>query len=458
MVARGRLVGVIDLQSTRLNAYGNYERAMLRLIAGRVAATIDNARLYRRVERQNKTLRTLRRLSQGFSSILDLDELLGRIADSVRLLIPSDSFSILLLDKRAKVLRHRFSRRVDERGSLDNIPLGKGITGAAAESKEAVRVPDTLADPRYLPFHPGIRSEVAVPLVVRDRVIGVMDLESERVGFFTEDHVRTLSLLAPQIASSIENAQLYQELAERERRMESDLHAAREVQTMLLPRRPPEVEGLEVAAGLLPAREISGDLYDFFVHSDEHVVIAMGDVSGKGAAAALYGALVSGLLRTMAPRNCEPSLLLMSLNEALIERKVDARYVTLLVLVWHPRKGEFRMANAGAFPPLICRAGEIIKPRVEGLPLGLLDAREYGEVSFETRPGDVVVLYSDGIVDQNNLAGQDYGRRRLASLLQQHWREPAQAIVDAILIDVDHFGAGAGTTDDQTVVVMKVTG
>lgn len=458
MVARGRLVGVIDLQSTRLNAYGNYERAILRLIASRVAATIDNARLYRRVDRQNRTLRTLARLSQGFSSILDLDELLGRIADTVRSLIPSDSFSILLLDQRAKVLRHRFSRRVDERGSLDNIPLGKGITGAAAESKETIRVPDTLADPRYLPFHPDIRSEVAVPLVVRDRVIGVMDLESERVGFFTEDHVRTLSLLAPQIANSIENARLYQEIAERESRMESDLHAAREVQTMLLPRRPPAVEGLETAAGLLPAREISGDLYDFFVHSDEHVVIAMGDVSGKGAAAALYGALVSGLLRTMAPRNCEPSLLLMSLNEALIERKVDARYVTLLVLVWHPRTGEFRMANAGAFPPLICRAGEIIKPRVEGLPLGLLDAREYEEVSFETHPGDVVVLYSDGIVDQNNLAGQDYGRRRLALLLQQHWRDPAQAIVDAILIDVDHFGTGAGTTDDQTVVVMKVTG
>lgn len=457
MMARGRLVGVIDLQSTRLNTYGHYERAMLRLIASRVAAAIDNARLHRRVERQNRTLRTLARVSQEFSSILDLDELLRRIGDSVRALIPSDSFNILLLDERNKVLRHRFSLRVDERGQLDNIPLGTGITGNAAASRQPIRVHDTLADPRYLPFHADIRSEVAMPLALRGRVIGVMDLESERVGFFTEDHVRTLSLLAPQIASSIENARLYQESAERERRMEADLHAARDVQAVLLPRRPPAVEGLESGAGLLPARSISGDLYDFFTGDGKNTIIALGDVSGKGAAAALYGALVSGLLRTMAPQSCEPGLLLKSLNEALIGRKVDARFVTLLVMVWDPLTRKLRMANAGGFPPLICRAGEIIQHRVEGVPLGLLDAREYDEVSFQTRPGDVIALYSDGVVDQTNLSGEDYGRRRLSSLLKKHWKEPAQSIVDAILIGVDHFAAGAETTDDETVVVLKVT-
>ena len=155
------------------------------------------------------------------------------------------------------MLRHRFSVRYDQRVNLDNIPLGKGLTGAAAETREAVRVLDTATDPRYIASHPDIRSELAVPLVVQDRVVGVLDLESDRVSYFTEDHQRTLTLLAPQIASSVENARLYEELTTREQRMEQDLKAARKVQTVLLPRTAPELRGLEIALRSRPAREIS---------------------------------------------------------------------------------------------------------------------------------------------------------------------------------------------------------
>src|SRR5579871_2364358 len=223
MLTRGRLVGVIDLQSARRDAYREQDRALLQLIATRVAVSIDNARLYRRVDRQNRTLKTLANLSQEFSSILDLDELLGKIAVTIHALVAFDAFSILLLDAERKVLTHRFSERYDERVVLDNIPLGKGLTGAAAESREIVRVADTAIDPRYIASHPEIRSEIAVPLVVQDRVVGVMDLESERMGFFTEEHSRLLGLLAPQIASSVENARLYEEIAHREQRMEQDM-------------------------------------------------------------------------------------------------------------------------------------------------------------------------------------------------------------------------------------------
>ena len=172
MIARGKLVGVIDVQSTRPAAYSEHDRALLRLIGSRVAVSIDNARLYRRVDRQNRTLRVLAHLSQEFSSILALDELLGKIAQTVRALIAYDAFSIYLIDYERRVLRHRFSQRYDKRVDLDNIPLGMGITGAAAEAREPVRVNDTLADPRYIASHADVRSEVAVPLVVQDRVVG----------------------------------------------------------------------------------------------------------------------------------------------------------------------------------------------------------------------------------------------------------------------------------------------
>jgi sigma-B regulation protein RsbU (phosphoserine phosphatase) len=456
MVARGKLVGVIDVESTRVNAYSDYERSTLQLIASRVAAAIDNARLYRRVERQNRTLRTLTRLSQEFSAILDLDHLLKRIADAVRPLILYDSFSIFLVDEQRQSLRLRFGSRYDARSSLDNLPIGMGITGAAVQAREAIRVDDALADPRYLSSHPDIRSEVAVPLVVRGRVIGVMDLESERIGFFTEDHVRTLSLLAPQIAISVENARLYEEVAERKVRMETDLRAARELQYVLLPKQAPRIEGLEIAAGARPAREISGDLYDFIGRGAQRTMIAMGDVSGKGAAAALYGALASGLLRTLAPQHSEPAQLMKALSAVIMERQADARYVTLLLLTWQPRSRKLRMANAGAMPPLICRNGEMHHPRVAGIPLGLLEEREYEEVSFQAQPGDLIVLYSDGVEDQLNADGEEYGRGRLSRLLERCWREPAQAIADAIFKDLDRFGDGTAVTDDQTLIVMRV--
>ncbi|MGO4880635.1 MAG: SpoIIE family protein phosphatase [Bryobacteraceae bacterium] len=454
MIAHRKLVGVIDMQSTRPNAYSEQDRALLRLIAARVAISIDNARLYWRVERQNRTLKALTSISREFSSILDVNELLNKIATTVRSLINFDAFNILLVDAERKLLRHRFSIRYDERVDLDNVPLGKGITGAAVEQRAPVRVRDTNEDPRYIASHPGIRSEVAIPLITLDRVSGVMDLESERVGFFTDDHVRMLMLLAPQIASSVENARLYEELAIRERRLEEDLQAARELQSVMLPTGDPGLKGLEVAAGLRPARGISGDIYDFFESQDGRAVLAFGDVSGKGAAAALYGALVSGLLRSLAPRRTDPRQLMRALNEALIERKIEARYVTLLVMLWSPAIRQFVMANAGSNPPLVCRNGEILKTRVEGVPLGLLDEREYEEVVFQAHQGDTMVLYSDGVTDHLDAEGHDYGRHRLSQVLRRTCEQPPAAIVAEILADLDRFN----TTpfDDQTLLVMKV--
>jgi len=454
MMARNRLVGVIDLESTRVNAYSEYDRALLRLIAARVAIAIDNARLYQRVERQNRTLKILASISREFSSILDLNDLLSKIATTMHGLIAYDAFSILAVDHDAQALRHMFSIRYDQRVNTDNIPLGKGITGAAARSREPVRVHDTERDPRYIASHPDIRSEVAVPLVVQDRVVGVMDLESDHVGFFTDDHLRLLTMLAPQVASSVENARLYQELATRQRRMDEDLQAARELQRILIPDASPQIAGLDAVVRLRPAREISGDIYDVFEHSDGQTVIAFGDVSGKGAAAALYGGLVSGLLRTMAPRRLRPAALLKALNEALVERKVEARYVTLCVLRWDPATRTFVMANAGALPPMICRAGEILKIRVEGVPVGLLESREYEELVFQAQPGDTLVLYSDGITDHLNAAGTEFGRGRLAHIVRSHCSQSAADLNATIFRELDKFC----TTpyDDQTVFVLQV--
>ena len=455
MLVRGKLVGVIDVQSTRLNAFSEQDRALLTLIATRVAFSIDNARLYRRVERQNRILRVLAHLSQEFSSILDLDELLTKIAVTVRALIYFDAFSIFLLDDEQHLLRCRFSQRYDEQVNVDNLVLGQGIVGAAAEARETIRVSDTSSDPRYVASHHDIRSEVAVPLILQDHVIGVMDLESVRLGFFTEDHVRALTLLAPQIASSIENARLYEVLEQRERRMEEDLKAAYKLQSILLPRTVSGIMGLEIGLKRRPAREISGDLYDFFELKDDRTLIAFGDVSGKGAAAALYGALVSGLLRTLAPRRRSPAQLMKELNETLLERKVDAQYVTLLLLLWDPQRHLFTIANAGAVPPIICRHGEIIDLKIEGVPIGLLEDREYDQVQFAAQPGDILLLLSDGVEDQMR-EDLEYGRERLNKILKSDGGLTPGELVKRVFEDIDEFRGATPLNDDQTLIAMKV--
>jgi phosphoserine phosphatase RsbU/P len=380
--------------------------------------------------------------------------LLSKLASSVRGLINYDAFSILLVDAQGQVLRHRFSIRFDQRVNLDNIPMGKGITGAAATSREVVRVLDTTTDPRYISTHPGIRSEIAVPLIVRDRVIGVLNLESERIGFFTEDHARTLTLLAPSVSIAVENARLYHEIGERERRMQEDLKAAFELQTVLLPPEAPPVLGLEIAIGLRPAREISGDLYDFFEHTDAHLAIAFGDSSGKGAAAALYGAMVNGRMRTLAPRRRNPSELMKSLNDALMQRKVEGRYVTLLIVLWHAFTKTFTMSNAGGAPPMICRDGDIIKVQVEGVPLGLLPDREYDEIVFQARENDLVVLFSDGVSDHVSVTGEEYGRHGLAKVVRGCCDCTPKQIVDKVFADLDRLNTDR--FDDQTLIVMRV--
>jgi len=456
MVARQKLVGVLDLQSTTANAFSAQDRALLQLIAARVGAAIENARLHRRVERQNKTQRTLGNMAQEFSSILKLDELLEKVARSVHRLISYDAFMVLRVDEQGRHLRSVFSQRFDQKLQLDSFPMGQGITGAAAAGRKPVLARDTAADPRYIESHPDIRSEVAVPLIAKGRVIGVMDLESERVGYFTEDHVRTLSLIAPSVATAMENARLYQELEQREHLIQGDLEAAHRLQSIMMPQEAPPLTGLDVGIKMRAARLVTGDLFDFFEYDDEHAMLAFGDSSGKGAAAALYGALFSGLLRAAAPRRRSPAQLLRSLNETLMERQVPARYVTLLVMLWQASERQFLMANAGSTTPLVCRRGEILQPQASGVPVGLLENIEYDETIFSAEPDDVVVLFSDGVQDQMNPAGEEYGKRQLRRFLESSCDLPAQQIADRLLEDVERYRETTQVHDDQSVIVLKV--
>jgi sigma-B regulation protein RsbU (phosphoserine phosphatase) len=459
LIVKNRLIGVIDIESPFPNHFTEEHKRLLTLIASRMAVGIENARLYTRTTRQARTLVLLNEIARELTSILNVDELLKRIAELLSRLIDYQMFSILLLDSTGEKLQHRFSQRFQENIHLKHeVAQGLGVVGYAAEHKEAVLVPDVSKDPRYIQLNPETRSELAVPLIYKDKVIGVLDLEHTRRGFFTDDHKRTVTTLAAQVAIALENARLYEQIARQEKRLERDLSLARELQFRLLPQTVPKPAHLDIAAKSMPARAIGGDLYDFVSYSLSRTAIIVGDVSGKGAPAAIYAALVSGILRSHSPIEPSPAEMLSALNFSLGERRIEAQFVSLIYALWDDQNRTLRVANSGLPRPLYCHDGKIELIEIAGLPSGLFDDADYDELSFRAKPGDMFIFFSDGILDARNRAGDMFGRSRLDQVVSGKLDAPPDAVVKAIFKAVAEHAAGEEAFDDQTVVVIRVKG
>jgi sigma-B regulation protein RsbU (phosphoserine phosphatase) len=366
-------------------------------------------------------------------------------------------FSILLLDASGEKLQHRFSLRFNENIHLKHeIPLGRGLVGAAAASMQAVLVPDVSKDPRYIEANPETRSELVVPLIYKGKVVGVLDLEHTRRGFFTDDHQKTMTTLAAQIAIAVENARLYEEIERQERRLERDLALARELQTRLLPQTRPKLSHLDVAAKFVPARAIGGDLYDFIPYSMSRLGIVIGDVSGKGAPAAIYAALVSGIIRSHAPIEPTPSEMLSAVNLSLAERRIEAQFVSIIYAVWNDESRTLTVANSGLPRPIFVHGGKNEVIEATGLPLGLFDEADYDEFTFRMKAGDMFVFFSDGILDARNRQGQLFGRGRVEKIVAECAGKSADCVVESLFKAAAEHSAGVETFDDQTVVAIRV--
>jgi sigma-B regulation protein RsbU (phosphoserine phosphatase) len=457
LIAKNRLIGVMDLESEQAGYFRPEHLRLLTLTASRIAQAIENARLYARVSRQAETLTVLNEIAVELTSILDLDALFPRIGQLLRRLIDYQMFTILLLDDKGEILITRYAWRFGyAHAPLRRIPVNAGLVGAAVREWRPVNVPDVRKDPRYLPMNPETRSELIVPLFYKGRTIGVLDLEHTRANFFNEDHERILTTLAAQVAISIENARLYQAVRTQEAQLEKDIAMAREVQLRLLPPSAPEHPHAEMAVRFLPARSIGGDLYDFLDYGPGRTAIVLGDVSGKAAPAALFAALVSGIMRAAAVHQPEPAPMLALLNDALQERKLESQYVTLLFALWNDENQTLQVANSGAVQPLFCRSGQAVTVKAEGFPLGLFPNVTYEEFNVATQPGDAIIFVSDGLLDAENAAGEMYGEDRLAGLLCSLRDRPAQEIADAIVAAVAHFQGPQDRFDDETIIVLRV--
>jgi sigma-B regulation protein RsbU (phosphoserine phosphatase) len=457
LLFRGKCVGVLDIQSRHLNYFTKNQQKIVTLLASRLVVAIENARLFQKVRAQAETLLVLNEVSREISSILDVEELLRRAAELVKRVIDYQIVSIMLYDEEQKVFRHRLDVKHGQRvqGKL-RVAATEGIVGAAATLREPVLVPDVTTDPRYLMVNPETRSELAIPMTFKGKVIGVLDLESPQLHYFTEEHVQTLTILAANLAVSLENARLYEQVARDEARMERDLQAAKRIQGALLRPVPADDYGLDVAARYLSAREVCGDLYDFLRYGPQQLGIALGDVSGKGTAAALYGAVSIGIMRSLAPQKLQPAEMLRQMNQLVGERRIEGRFMTACFATWQKGRQKLRVANAGQSQPLLYKDGRCDRIELTGFPLGIFEDVTYDEWGVTLKAGDILVFHSDGIAETYNSEGQLFGNERLRKLIEQHHEISAAEMADRVLNEVDWFSQSAPLSDDRTLVVMKV--
>jgi len=457
LIAKNRLIGVMDIESEQQDFFREENLNVLAMTASRIAQAIENARLYARVSRQARMLEVLNEIAVELASILDLNPLFEKVGQLLRRLIDYQMFSIMLLDEKGETLITRYAWRFGySHAPMRRIPISSGLVGAAVREWRPLNVPDVSQDPRYIPMNPETRSELIVPLFYKGRVIGVLDLEHTRPAFFNEEHERMLTTLGAQIAIAIENARLYQAVRRQERQLERDIAMAREVQLRLLPPGAPSHSHADMAVRFLPARSIGGDLYDFLEYGPERTAIVLGDVSGKAAPAALFAALVSGIMRAAAAQQPDPAEMLALLNDALQERKLESQYVTMLFALWNDENQTLQVANSGAVQPVFCRAGQSLPVKAEGFPLGMFPGATYEELSVATQPGDAIVFVSDGILDAENEKEEMYGQDRLAALLCALRDLPATEIAEAILADVARFQGSKDRFDDETIIVLRV--
>lgn len=410
-------------------------------------------------------LRMLLDITKRISSTLDLQELLNLVMDTLGSLIPYDAAGIYIIESETRellggrpgcALRTEVVRGYDiEELRRLSLKVGEGMIGHVAQSGEPIISPDVKADARYLNARQETRSEMVAPIVSNSEVIGVFDLESDRLDAYTEDDLQVLLLLASQVAIIIEKVMLHEELVEK-KRLQGQLEVARQVQLELLPARHPQLKGFDISAYNFPSEEVSGDYYDFVRVYEDQLGIVVADVSGKGVPAALLMAFLRASLRAAIHIGYASNISMAKVNYLLWESIEQHQFVTAFYGVLDGTNRTLAYANAGHNPPLLMeRDGRATFVERGGFPLGMFRDARYYEYYLSIEPGQILVLYTDGATEAVNPRDEEYGRERLANIVRAERHRSSRSLIDAIYADVLQFTEGNGASDDITLIVIK---
>jgi sigma-B regulation protein RsbU (phosphoserine phosphatase) len=396
----------------------------------------------------------LQKASQRISSLLDLDQLIDRIVNEIACSFGLVEANVYLYepDREELVLACVHGCTMYEKGHC--LKLGKeGLVGYVAATGQMRYAPDVRDDPYYLPCEESTLSEVAIPLLVEEQLVGVFTASHPELNAFPPQQLKILQSLCSHIAVAVQNARLFQQVQLEREEMNRDALEARTIQQALLPKSSPFIPGFAVSGLCVPAGAVGGDWFDFIPLKDGCWGLVLADVSGKGTAAALLMAATRGVLRSLAEASCTPSEVLQRLNRLLVEDLPPARFVTMVYAVLDPEKRTLTLASAGHLQPLLIHGEEARFLQTDaGLPLGVA-LGEYSESEIQLKPGCRVVFYSDGITEAGNPAEEEYGELRL----KQHFMQPGSS-GESLLADVRAFVNGFGLRDDATVITVRMLG
>lgn len=431
------------------------ERLEVTISLARHAGYAVTRLLHFKLARQEMLHRTaLYEVGKKISSSLDLNEVLNLIIDALQTVVPYDAAAIVLLDEDQDAVVERTVRGYATDRDMINLKMGEGISGSAAATGKAIIVPDVSRDDRYVQHRPGTKSEMAVPMLSGGQVIGVFNIENDRANAYDEAAQSLLEAFASQASIAIQNARLFDD-ARRSRLLDRELEVAGEIQRTLLPRAVPDVPGLSLAVYSEPSREVGGDFYDFIPFSDKQLGVAVGDVVGKGIPAALTMASLYTAFHEYANYYVYlPSYVIGHVNEVLYEVTSADRFATLFYGIANMQEMTFVYCNAGHPPPLLCRkSGETVNLYTGGLIVGSFEDASFEDGRVYLDEGDVVVLYSDGLIEKSNEDDEIFGIDRLEQAIKDCHDCPVEEIKDHV-IDVWRAFVGNGRQDDDTTMIV----
>jgi phosphoserine phosphatase RsbU/P len=407
-------------------------------------------------------LRLLLDITKKISRSLDLEEILTLVMDTLGSLIPYDAAGIYLIDKDDKknnpyIFKSKALRGYEISFALvePQLRLGEGFIGYVAQTGKPIISPNVCQDDRYFPARKRTQSEVVAPIISNNEVIGVFDLESDKLNAYTQDDLSVLQLLASQVAIIIEKVELHEQLIEK-KRLQAQLEIARQVQLALLPENDPLLHGFDISAYIFPAEEVSGDYYDWVKIFDDQIGIVVADAVGKGIPAALLIAFLRASLRAIAQIGYAPHIAFSNVGDLLRDSTAEHQFVTAIYGILDATNRTFVFSNAGHNPPLLIKPnGEFRFVEYGDLPLGMFSGTRYHQHFIKFEETQVLVLYTDGITEAANADGEEYGTERLAQSVLKGINLPSNQLIDFIRKDVADFTERKFLDDDGTLFIVK---
>jgi sigma-B regulation protein RsbU (phosphoserine phosphatase) len=456
LIGRGQMIGVVEAINKVDGEFDNTDLDTLVGLANQFAVAIDNANLYRDASRKAVELKLLYDVSKTLSSTLDINEVLRQILESLQKVVGYIAGGIFLVDEKNGDINTAHSvGYASGNEELFHLKIGDGLVGWTAKTGEAVIIPDVTKDDRYLNTNPGTKSEIVAPIKIDGRIIGVLNLESDKVSAYDHGSLDLITAFASHAAISIERAYLHDKMLENQR-FEEQLAIARQIQLSFLPKKNPIISGYDISGINIPSEEVGGDYFDFLKIIDNQTGIAIADVSGKGIPASLIMASYRASLIAEIRNNYAIRIICRKVNSLLCESVEQGNYVTAFYGVLDSKNDIFTFSNCGHNQPILLRQnGDIEYLKEGGLALGIVPDNEYEERPIYLRSGDLIFFYTDGVTEVDNNKGEDFSVDLLVDTLQEFRTLPAQEIQTKIFESVKDFATDSFIFDDLTMIVLK---